>query len=200
MPVIMESFTNDENEEETYTAFNTYLKDWCCIANEPDYEEQYPLIVDYINHFKVARVICDATRESSVAHRLRANLPCEVIPYIFTPKSKSELYKHLDREITAGRARVCAGPQTVETREYKDFIEQLGGLQKGWSGTNMIVAHASDKDHDDYPDSWALAVWGASFRGEVNYTETVKNKFTARTRNQAKEIKMRNRFTARRRY
>jgi hypothetical protein len=199
MPVIMESFTNDENEEETYTAFNTYLKDWCCIANEPDYEEQYPLIVDYINHFKVARVICDATRESSVAHRLRANLPCEVIPYIFTPKSKSELYKHLDREITAGRARVCAGPQTVETREYKDFIEQLGGLQKGWSGTNMIVAHASDKDHDDYPDSWALAVWGASFRGEVNYTETVSNKLTAKTRNQAKEVKMRNRFTARRR-
>lgn len=199
MPVVMESFVNEENEEETYTAFNTYIKDWCCIANEPDYEEQYPLITDYLSHFKLARVICDATREASVSHRLRANLPCEVIPYILTSKSKSDLYKHLDREITAGRARVCAGPQTVESREYKNFIEQLGELQKGWSGTNMVVSHSSENVHDDYPDSWALAVWGTSFRGEVNNTETVRNKFTAKTKNQIRGTKLRNRLTAKRR-
>lgn len=199
MPVVIESFINENNEEETYTAFNTYIKDWCCISNEPDYEEQYPQIVDYLGHFKLARVVCDATRESSVSHRLRANLNCEVIPYIFTPKSKSELYKHLDREITSGRARVCGGVETVQTREYKDFMLQLGELQKGWSGANMIVSHPTDKDHDDYPDSWALAVWGASFRGEVNNTETVKNRFTARTNNQKKSTHMRNRLTAKRR-
>ena len=199
MPVVLESFTNENNEEETYTAFNTYIKDWCCIANEPDYEEQYPQIMDYLQHFKLARVVCDATREASVSHRLRANLSCEVIPYIFTPKSKSELYKHLDREITSGRARVCGGPNTIQTREYKDFMLQLGELQKGWSGTNMIVSHPTDKDHDDYPDSWALAVWGASFRGEVNNTETVRNRFTAKTKNQLKNTRMRNRVTAKRR-
>lgn len=199
MPVVIESFINENNEEETYTAFNTYIKDWCCISNEPDYEEQYPQIVDYLGHFKLARVVCDATREASVSHRLRANLNCEVIPYIFTPKSKSELYKHLDREITSGRARVCGGVETVQTREYKDFMLQLGELQKGWSGANMIVSHPTDKDHDDYPDSWALAVWGASFRGEVNNTETVKNRFTARTNNQKKSTHMRNRLTAKRR-
>ena len=144
-------------------------------------------------------MVCDATREAAIAHRLRANLKCEVIPYIFTPKSKSEIYKHLDREITSGRARVCAGPKTVETPEYKEFIYQLGELQKGWSGTNMIVAHPDDKTHDDYPDSWALAVWGTSFRGEVNNTETVKNRFTAKTNNQIRGTKMKNRITAKRR-
>lgn len=199
MPVSVDSFINEDNEEETYTTFNTYLKDWCCIANEPDYEEQYPLIMDYLNHFLLARVVCDATREAAIAHRLRANLKCEVIPYIFTPKSKSEIYKHLDREITSGRARVCAGPKTVETPEYKEFIYQLGELQKGWSGTNMIVAHPDDKTHDDYPDSWALAVWGTSFKGEVNNTETVKNRFTAKTNNQIRGTKMKNRITAKRR-
>lgn len=199
MPVSVDSFINENNEEETYTTFNTYIKDWCCISNEPDYEEQYPLIMDYLSHFLLARVVCDATKEASVSHRLRANLKCEVIPYILTTKSKSEMYKLLDREITSGRARVCAGPSTVETPEYKEFLRQLGELQKGWSGTNMVVAHSTENDHDDYPDSWALAVWGASFRGEVNNTETVKNKFTGRTNNQVKDVRMRNRITAKRR-
>ena len=200
MPVIMESFINENSEEETYTAYNTYIKDWCCISNTPDYEEQYPIIVDYLSHWRLARVVCDATREASMAHRLRANLSCEVIPYIFTTRSKSDMYKHLDREITAGRARVCAGPKTVETREYKDFIEQLGELQKGWSGSNMVVSHPAEKNaHDDYPDSWALAVYGTMTATEVNNTETFRNKFTERTKNQNRSVRMRNRVTARRR-
>lgn len=200
MPVVLESFTNEDNEEEVYTAYNTYLVDWLCISAMPDYEEQYPIILDYIKHFRVARVVCDATKESAVAHRLRANLRCEVIPFIFTPKSKSELYKHLDREIVSGRARVCGGEKTKETREYKDFIEQLGELQKGWSGSNMVVAHPDEKNaHDDYPDSWALAVWGTKEKGEVNNTETARNKFTERSKNQDKAMRMRNQITAKRR-
>ena len=168
MPVIMETRTDDETGEEvTYMAYNTYVKDWLCISNEPDYEEQYPLIVDYLSMFWVVRVVCDATREASISHRLRANLRCEVIPYIFTTKSKSDLYKHLEKEISAGRARVCSGERTRTTREYNDFLEQLGGLQKGYSGTNLVVAHPDERNaHDDYPDSWALAVWGCSFVGK----------------------------------
>lgn len=200
MPVVAESFINEDNEEETYTAYNTYIKDWLCISALPDYEEQYPLIMDFIRHFRTARVVCDATRESAVAHRLRANLNCEVIPFVFTPKSKSELYKHLDREITSGRARVCAGEKTVETREYMLFIEQLGELQKGWSGTNMVVSHPDEKyAHDDFPDSWALAVWGAKDKGEVSNTQTHRNKFTERSSRQEKSMRMRNRLTAKRR-
>ena len=90
-------------------------------------------------------------------------MKAEVIPYIFTTKSKSELYKHLDKEISAGRARVASSESTRATREYQDFIQQLGELQKGYSGTNLVVAHPDEKGaHDDYPDSWALAVWGCN--------------------------------------
>lgn len=202
MPVIQETRQDEETGEEiVYTAYNTYLKDWMCISNCPDYEEQYPLIMDYISHFRVARVVCDATREASVAHRLRANLNCEVIPYIFTTKSKSEMYKHLLKEIDSGRARVCGGEQTQATREYLDFMEQLGELEKGWSGTHMVVSHPDEKGaHDDYPDSWALAVWGASFEGEVNTAETGNtNKFTEKTRAESVFYKARNKMTARRR-
>lgn len=202
MPVIMESRTNDETgEEEVYTAFNTYIKDWLCISNEPNYENQYYMITDYLSHFLVMRVVCDATREASISHRLQANLPCEVIPFIFTIRSKSDLYKHLETEISSGRARVCQGEQTINTREYKDFIEQLGELQKGYSGSNLIVCHPDEKGaHDDYPDSWALAVWGCSTRGEVDNTETYKtNKFTEKTKNEVESYRKRNRLTARRR-
>lgn len=147
MPVVVESFINEDNEEETYTAYNSYLVDWLCIAAMPDYEEQFPLILDYIKHFRTSKVVCDATRESAVAHRLRANLKCEVIPFIFSTKAKSELYKHLEREIVSGRARVCGGEKTKETREYKDFIQQLGELQKGWNGANLVVSHPDEKTH-----------------------------------------------------
>lgn len=202
MPVIMESRTNEETgEEETYLAYNTYLKDWLCLRNVPDYEEQYPQIVDYLSHFTIARVVCDATREASVSHRLRANLRCEVIPYVFSTRSKSDLYKHLDKEIAAGRARVCMGEQTKQTREYQDFLQQLGDLQKGYSGANLVVAHPNEKDaHDDFPDSWALAVWGCGFRGEVDRTETrASNRFTEKTRREMNSCRSRNRMTAKRR-
>ena len=201
MPVIMETRTDEETGEEvTYMAYNTYVKDWLCISNEPDYEEQYPLIIDYLSMFWVVRVVCDATREASISHRLRANLRCEVIPYIFTTKSKSDLYKHLEKEISAGRARICSGERTRATKEYNDFLEQLGDLQKGYSGTNLVVAHPEERGaHDDYPDSWALAVWGCSFVGEVNNTETNRNKFTEKTSMEKRYYSRRNRLTSRRR-
>ena len=64
----------------------------------------------------------------------------------------------------------------------------------------MTVSHPDEKDaHDDYPDSWALAVWGTSFATEVNNSETVKNRFTERTKRQNRSIRTRNRVTAKRR-
>ena len=201
IPAILESRVNDETgEEEVYEAYNTYIKDWHMIENEPDYEQQYPEVCDYLDHWKVARIVCDATREASFAHRLKANRREEVIPYIFTTKSKSELYKHLDKEIAAGRARFCAGDNTRYTKEYQLFLEQMGDLQKGYSGQYMVVAHPDEKGaHDDYCDSWALAVWGCSFQGEVNNTQTAENQFTMRTPAERAFNRAHNRVTARRR-
>lgn len=201
MPVIMESRTDEETGEDiTYLAYNAYVVDWLRISNEPDYEEQYPIIVDYLSHFKLARVVCDATREAAVAHRLRANLNCEVIPYVFSSKSKSDLYKHLEKEIVTGRARICAGEETQKTVEYQMFLEQMADLQKGYSGAYLVVSHPDERGaHDDFPDSFALAVWGCSFAGEVNYTETKGNPFVKKTPNELKRSKRRNSLTGRRR-
>ena len=200
-PVISE-VRNDEDtgEERLYECFNSYLKDWCCIHNVPNHEEQYPMIVDYLSHFNNARVVVDATRERSVADRLQANLRCEVIPFVFTPKSKSDLYKTLDREINSGRARVCMSESVKQSKEYREFSQQLGDLQKGWRGSLLVVAHPDEKGaHDDYPDSWALAVWGCTTRGSSVIPETFLNKFTQKTKNQIGARMSANRLMARRR-
>ena len=202
VPAILESTINPEtNEEEVYQAYNCYIKDWFRISNEPDYEVQYALIVDYLSHFNISKVLCDATREAGLSHRLRANMPFEVIPYIFTTKSKSELYKHLDREITSGRARVPGGKQTIESPEYKDFLTQLGDLQKGYSGVHLVVSHPDEKDaHDDFPDSWALAVFGCSEPGTVNTVQTSNSPFNKYGKKDShKALQQCNRVRARRR-
>lgn len=202
MPLFLEEqYDAETGEPITYLVFNTYIKDWLVISNQPDYEEQYYEIMDYLSNWKLAKVVCDATREASIAHRLRANLRCEVIPYIFTPKAKSDLYKNLETEINSGRARVCAGTNTKETPEFKAFIEQLGELQKDYRGASLVVHHPDERDaHDDYPDSWALAVWGCRDRGYVDETETVnRSLFMSKTPDERKVFYGINRFTARRR-
>lgn len=141
----------ETGETMVYKTYNTYIKSWLKISNMPDYEEQYYMIMDFLSHFKLAKVICDATREASISHRLRANLNCEVIPYIFTTKSKSEMYKNLETEISSGRARVPASEEVLKSEEYHKFIEQLGELQKDYRGSQLVVSHPDEKNaHDDF--------------------------------------------------
>lgn len=141
----------ETGETMVYKTYNTYIKSWLKISNMPDYEEQYYMIMDFLSHFKLAKVVCDATREASISHRLRANLNCEVIPYIFTTKSKSEIYKNLETEISSGRARVPASEEVLKSEEYHKFIEQLGELQKDYRGSQLVVSHPDEKNaHDDF--------------------------------------------------
>lgn len=200
MPVIEESRINEDGEEEAYTAFNSYIVDWLCISNEPSYEEQFSLIMDYQRNYSVSKMVIDATREASLGQRIQANVPYEVELFIFSSKSKSLLYKNLETEIVSMRARVCAGADTQQTREFQEFCKQIGDLQKGYSGANMLVGHADISGaHDDYPDSWALAVWGCSRPITAVIAQSSVNKFIHRTSNEQKMQKGRNRVTARRR-
>ena len=201
MPVICETKTDEETGEEiVYTAFNTYIKSWLEIKDLPDYEEQYHIIMEYLSHFKIARTVIDATREKSLADRISANSRCEVIPYVFSPKGKSDLYKHLVAEIGTGRARVPGGESTVHSVEYTKFIQQLSDMQKGYRGAYLTCSHPDVKGaHDDYPDSWALAVWGASFEGDTIQTECKDRKVLFGKRQTDQFSRRVRRLTARRR-
>lgn len=205
-PVLMESAYNEETqEEEVYLAYNSYIKDWLEINPEiaKDYEEQYAIIMDYLKNFRIAKLVVDATRESSLGQRIRANVNYEVELFVFSTKSKSELYKNLDKEINTGRAKYPNSKETQSTKEHKKFIQQITDLQKGYSGSNLVVSHPDERGaHDDYPDSWALALWGAREPGVKDDTETKdRNKlFGNKPLTQyAKQQRSRNRFTGKRR-
>ena len=203
-PVLMETEVDEETgEDKVYLAYNTYIKDWLEISPEvaDDYEEQYHMIMDYIKNFRISRMVIDATREASLGQRIRANVRFEVWLFTFSTQSKSEIYKHLQTEIKTGRARFPKSKETQETKEYKKFISQLADLQKGYSGSNLVVAHPDERGaHDDYPDSWALAVWGTKDVGQVDNTETLsRSKVLSVHQGGNSTFRSRNRRTARRR-
>lgn len=206
-PVLMESSFNEETqEEEIYLAYNTYIKDWLKIGAEiaEDYEEQYAIIMDYLKNFRISKLVVDATRESSLGQRIRANVSYDVELFVFSTKSKSDLYKNLDKEINSGRAKFPRSPDTIQTKEYQEFIQQMGDLEKGYSGSNLVVSHPPERGaHDDYADSWALALWGAREPGVVDNTETKdRNRVFGNTKPTSRyglQNRSRNRFTARRR-
>ena len=165
-PVIQESNKNStDNVEDVYMAYRTHIKDWKQLDGD-DYNIQYYDILNYLQNWNVARIMIDATREESMSDRLRANLDCEVIGCNFS-SIKSPMYKHLDTEIKSGRATFPLSDEVRKSREYMEFIKQMGMLQKDYRGQAMVVSHPPERGaHDDYPDSWALAVFGC--RDNVN--------------------------------
>lgn len=90
---------------------------------------------------------------------------------------------------------------TVETPEYKEFTKQLADLQKSYSGSFLVVSHPPERGaHDDYPDSWALALWGAKDPGYVDTTETACRSTIVKDNYEITKRSMnRNRRTAKRR-
>ncbi len=110
------------------------------------------------------------------------------------------MYKHAEKEILSGRAKVPYGVNTRQKREIKEFLEQLSGLQKNYRGSYLVVSHSGEKDaHDDYPDAWALSLLAASSPGVVNETETRDNLFTKKDKDKNNFYRSRNRYTSKRR-
>ena len=93
------------------------------------------------------------------------------------------------------------GEETQDTPEFKRFMHQMGDLQKGYSGSNLVVSHPQERGaHDDYPDSWALSVWGAKDAGQIDTTETLDRNKAMRSNNFKTTLYFkRNKRTARRR-
>ncbi|MBO8161143.1 MAG: hypothetical protein H0Z24_05855 [Thermosipho sp. (in: Bacteria)] len=195
-PVVVEK--SDSVDVPDFIAYEVTLKDWLEIQGT-DYNEQYYIIMDYLKNFNISRLVIDATAEGSMADRLRANLPYEVIPFVFSSVAKSDLYKHFDREIKAGRIKIPANEETKKTREYKKFIQQMTELQKDYRGQILVVSHPPQRGaHDDFPDSLALAVWGAKEEGTTRIEVVNNNHFISKS-DLNRFYLGRNRLTARRR-
>lgn len=196
-PVLVEK--SKEPNVPDYYAYNTLVKYHYEILGD-NYEEQYHIIMDVLSQFNIYRMAIDATAVGSpIADRFQANLDFEVIPYVFSISSKSDMYKHFDGEIKSARFSYPASEEAKQTREYKKFEQQMISLQKTYHGQHMMVSHPAERGaHDDYPDSTALAVWAAKGEG-VPKPVNEKNVFVNSRRERGAFYHSRNRLTARRR-
>lgn len=76
--------------------------------------------------------------------------------------NKSMCYKTWLMDIRGQFFRYAAGPDTRTMPEYREMFEQVTSLQKKVvGGAHYVVCEAPEGEHDDFPDSLALACYGA---------------------------------------
>jgi len=198
-PIIVEKTKSEDMDVEDFIVYEVFIKNWLEIQGD-DWNSQYDQIMSFIRNYNVKRIVADYTGVGAgIVDRIRANVSCEVWDYVFSRQAKSDLYKHYDMQMKAGRVHYPNDDQTKELKEYENFVKQHLDLTKTYAGQDMVVCHPDDRNaHDDYPDSGALAVWGA--RGEgISRPVTERDNPFLKDVYQKGYYPSRNKFTARRR-
>ena len=144
--------------------YYTHVVNWLEIEGD-DHETQYPQILDFLAQFNIGSIIVDATgRGDPIYDRLHADLyeqNIQVVPFIFSQRTKHEGYTILYQEIKSERLTYPAADYSRSLKKWQKFVRQMYDLQKDWRGKFMDV-HAPTKkskksssqdSHDDYADS-----------------------------------------------
>jgi hypothetical protein len=123
-----------------------------------NYDEQLPIICEYLVDNKVAVLYADYTGVGRamvdlIGYYLGEYV--EIVPYTFNPATKSDMYKRLDEDITNRRVIVPAHPTIRKMTEFKRFEQQMINLNKYWKGSTLICEKGQGFN-DDYCDSLAL--------------------------------------------
>jgi hypothetical protein len=122
---------------------------------------QYNRLIEHLRMANVRILVIDSTAIGDpVYERLHDMIGDEImcISFKFTSMSKSMLYKYYLQELHARRITYAAGPLTQKMVEFSKFRSEHLNLDKEISG-GYTVCRAAEGEHDDYPDSAALACW-----------------------------------------
>jgi hypothetical protein len=152
--------------------------DWLEMRGD-DYETQHHAIVDFLLVWGVKVVFIDYTGVGkAIGDRLMAQLTqtMNIIPYTFTPQSKSDMWQNLDADIKAGRIIIPGSRQAKERDEYQSCLEQFLNLKKEWKGS-YLVCQKSEGYNDDYPDSMGLMALAGNFAMPAPAEESSENPF-----------------------
>ncbi len=143
--------------------YHFHIVNWLELQGD-DHETQYPQILDFLANYKIGSIIVDATgRGDPIFDRLRADLyegGVNVLPFIFTQRSKHEGYTIMYQEIKSKRLTYPAGSYSRSYKRWQKFVKEMYELQKDWRGKYMDV-HAPTggkrsgrtEGHDDFSDS-----------------------------------------------
>lgn len=155
------------------------IKNWIEFSGD-DYDTQFYNICNFIDNYKWKVLAIDATGDrGGLSDRLKAKyepLGKIIIDFVFGTETKSVGYSLLYRELLAERWSFPNNESAKRLRKQQRFTAQMLGLAKRTKGGYMVVDHVSEKEHDDYGDSWMLvnyAIEGEEAGEEVS--ETMEN-------------------------
>ncbi len=171
--------------------FYTHIMNWFEIQGD-DHESQYPQIVDFLKNYRLGKVVVDATgRGDPVFSRLKYDLSehdIDVVPFVFSQRSKHDGYTLLNQELREGRLTFPAGAGAKKQRKWIRFNQQMFELERTWRGKYMVVeapkSHSKGKyqrgsAHDDYPDSLMMLCWAINGEG-MREAEVSNNPFVGK--------------------
>ena len=133
------------------------LEDWLVLSGN-NYELQFQAIARHLLEKSVKVLYADYTGVGRaltdiLAYHLGDHL--EIVPYTFTPSSKSDMWKALDEDIINRRLVIPAHDSVTKKKEFAMFEEQMTNLQKYWKGS-LLVCNKTQGFSDDFCDSLGL--------------------------------------------
>jgi hypothetical protein len=148
-------------ETHSYIAYTKRLIGWLELIGD-DFNAQFFQIYEYLERMQAQIVYMDTTGKGDVLYdRVMAAVPgIDVMPYVFSRPSKSRLYKALMHDVASRRIILPAGKNTVLTREYQRFYQQMSELEKEYHGEFLDCHKPAKKGRGDVPHDDFCVVGG----------------------------------------
>jgi hypothetical protein len=162
-----------EGSERYYRRVISWLE-----LNKMKWGNQRRALFEFITRFNISTIYGDATGVGDVfIDELIEDLEdfyVDIIPMVFSDKSKAQGYMRLDGAIDRGEIIIPSSYEVKQTKEYKNFVDDLTSCQ--WvAKKNYSLVEALPQKHDDYADSLMLANLAAESIIEIGNFEIVEN-------------------------
>lgn len=154
----------------TITDYHRNIRRWLRIGNE-SYVNQIPIITEFLQECQedglhILQIHCDSTgagdSSTEMLERAVAPLGVSVVPVTFSPKSKDEMAKKMEKTIYAQREdRSLAYPSPDINENARHFEHEFIALEKITKENGMVTySHPKiNNAHDDFVDSYALSIY-----------------------------------------
>lgn len=168
-PVINEyALPGADSDKQIY--YPKRITDWLQLGGSFEGDTgQYKRLIEHLMMSNVKILVIDSTAIGDpIFERIQDMVGDSIVcvSFKFSSASKSLLYKYYLQELHARRISYAAGPNTVQTTEFMKFKNEHLNLDKVVAG-GYTLCQAPDGEHDDYPDSAALACWAEKLKDEV---------------------------------
>ena len=156
--VVLPDWNNEDPDGFIYHA----VLDWLDLEGK-GWEDQYPLIVEFLRRYRIWKVNVDAGGIGDVVvARLRVLMPDIIfVEALDQPAEASDRWKWLSQLMDRSQISWPAGAKVKPLRKWRRFYQEMSDLLIDYKGGGNIKCAAPTEDdaHDDYPNSLNLACY-----------------------------------------